>query len=158
MKRFVACAFPFWILAASAGTSFAVPLGFRGGFTLEPDQVHLGIHSVVGEPFAGVSFVPNMEIGFGDDIAVIAFNSELVYTFPKSATSNWGFYAGGGLGINYMDWDSGRRHDKTDTDFGLNALGGMIRSLSNGSRFFLELKLGLIDSPDAKITAGLTFY
>jgi hypothetical protein len=129
--------------------------GLRGGFTFDPDQIHVGAHATFGEFFTNGFFVPNVEIGFGNDATLIAINPELVYRF--SSQSEWGFYAGGGLGINIYNWDDDGHGDGSNTDLGVNILGGARRGLSSGNDLFLELKLGLIDSPDAKITIGVTF-
>ena len=132
--------------------------GFRGwgprvGVTIDPDQIHFGFHLNMGEFAKNVRFQPNFELGFGDDVTVAAINFEASYYF-NGAWEQWTPYAGGGIGVNFTDFDEGG----SDTDLGLNILGGIERSLSSGDRFFLELKLGLADSPDAKVTAGWTFY
>ena len=133
--------------------------GLRGGLTIDPDQVHVGAHVNAGEIFNDGYFLPNVEVGFGDHGTLIALNPELVYRFDRSGRSRWGFYIGGGLGINIYDWDDGPRdyHDDTDTELGLNILGGMSRARRGGGDVFLELKLGVADSPEAKFTVGMTF-
>lgn len=158
MKRILI--FALLAAVASAGAASAeTGWGLRGGITFDPDQVHVGAHLYGGELFTNGFFLPNVEIGFGDDITLIALNPELVYKFTKRSTADWGFYMGTGLGVNFMNHDGGPFHDDvSDTDLGVNFLGGMSRKLSAGNDFFLELKLGAADSPEAKITAGLTFY
>lgn len=133
--------------------------GLRGGLTIDPDQVHVGAHVNAGELFNDGYFLPNVEVGFGDDGTLIALNPELVYRFDQSTRSRWGFYIGGGLGINIYEWDDGPRGDRddTDTELGLNILGGMSRARRGGGDVFLELKLGVADSPEAKLTVGLGF-
>lgn len=133
--------------------------GLRGGLTIDPDQVHVGAHLNGGEIFNDGYFLPNVEIGFGDHGTLIALNPELVYRFDRPSRSRWGFYIGGGPGINIYDWDDGPRdyRDDTDTELGLNILGGMSRARRGGGDVFLELKLGVADSPEAKLTVGLGF-
>lgn len=132
--------------------------GIRGGITFDPDQVHVGAHLYAGEMFPHGYFVPNVEIGFGDNVTVVALNPELVYRFERVRGADWGFYAGGGLGINFYNWDSARVGDDSDTELGLNLLGGAVRPLSGGKELFFEVKLGVADSPDGKLTVGLTFF
>ena len=147
------------IVLAAAQSAAAGYWGLRGGITFDPDQVHVGAHLDAGELFRDGHFVPNVEIGFGDNVTLVALNPELVYRFPQRSNTPWGFYVGGGLGINFISWDDDLpRRDDSDTELGLNLLGGMTRRLSSGNGFFLELKLGVADSPDAKITAGLNFF
>ncbi|MBK9305020.1 MAG: hypothetical protein IPM94_14410 [bacterium] len=133
--------------------------GLRGGLTIDPDQVHVGAHLNGGEVFDDGFFLPNVEVGFGDHGTLIALNPELVYLFDRRTRSRWGFYVGGGLGINIYDGDGGPRgyRDDTDTELGLNILGGMARARRGGGDIFLELKLGMADSPEAKLTVGLGF-
>ena len=158
MKRIFAFAAVLGLFSVSATTAGAA-WGLRGGVTFEPDQVHVGAHLEAGELFTNGVFLPNIEVGFGDDMTLFAFNPELVYRFTTRSNSGWGFYIGAGLGVNFVQWDEDwRGRDESDTDLGLNILGGMSRGLSSGNEFFLELKLGVSDSPDAKITAGLTFF
>ena len=145
--------------AAPAGrTSFRYRgIGPRLGLTMDPDQFHLGAHAEFG-PFAqrGV-FRPNVEIGFGNDITLVAVNLEGAYRF-NADWGAWTPYAGGGLGLNFISWDAPAGVDGSDTDLGFNLLAGVEYDFSTGKRLLLELKLGLADSPDVKITAGLTFF
>ena len=136
-------------------------LGFRGwgprvGLTSGPDQVHVGLHMDYGVFGPRVRFQPNVEVGFGDNLTLAAFNFEAAYRF-RDRWDAWTPYLGGGIGLNWYNYDNGP-YDNSDTDFGMSVLGGIERGLKNGNRFFLEAKLGLADSPDAKFTAGWTFY
>jgi hypothetical protein len=144
-------------ISLATTVTMAAPVGIRYGLTFDPDQFHVGIHSVLAEPFPNIAFTPNLEIGLGDHLTVIAFNAELIYPAERSAYRSWRAYVGGGLGLNHYDWDSERRHDDSRNDIGLNILGGMSRTLRSGNEIFFELKLGLEDSPDVKLTSGFTF-
>lgn len=147
------------LLLAATPTLAQSDWGLRGGLTIDPDQVHVGVHVNAGEIFNDGYFLPNVEVGFGDHGTLIALNPELVYRFDRPSRSRWGFYIGGGLGINIYDWDDGPRdyRDDTDTELGLNILGGMSRARRGGGDVFLELKLGVADSPEAKVTVGIGF-
>lgn len=144
-------------------TSLADPhtdVGFRGwgprlGLTMDPDQFHFGAHLDFGQFARHVRFQPNIEVGLGDDITLIATNFEASYRFREN-WDVWTPYLGGGIGLNYVSVDG--PGDNSNTDVGVNVLGGIERGLSNGDRFFTELKLGVVDSPDAKVTVGWTFY
>ena len=98
MKRIILCLVA--VLVAGAGRADAA-WGLRGGATFDPDQVHLGAHVVGGELFSDGWFIPNIEIGFSDDLTLVALNPELVYKFAKRSRADWGFYIGGGLGLNF---------------------------------------------------------
>ncbi len=163
MRRIVACALVVVTLMPALALAQSENVGFRGwgprvGVTVDPDQVHFGFHFDFGNFSRRVRFQPNFELGLGDDVTVAAINFEAAYRF-RAQWEVWGPYAGGGIGVNILNGDNvGGRGDDSDTEIGLNVLGGIERGLSGGDRFFMELKLGLTDSPDAKVTVGWTFY
>lgn len=136
-------------------------VGFRGwgprvGLSLNPDQVHFGAHLDFGNFARHIRFQPNLELGFGDDVKLFTANAEAAYRF----SSNWDVwtpYLGGGLGANVKSVDS-KGSNSSQTDLGINLLGGIEKGLSGGDRFFIEGKVSLNDVPDAKITVGWTFY
>jgi len=138
--------------------------GFRGwgprvGMTINPDQIHFGAHADFGNFADHVRVQPSLEIGFGDNLTIFAINLDAQYRFA-STWDVWTPYLGGGPGILFVSIDS--KNDKidgtTDTEFGLSAVGGIEKGLANGQRFFLEARLGMIDAPDLKFTAGWTFF
>lgn len=131
--------------------------GPRVGVTMDPDQIHFGAHLDFGNFAEHIRFQPNIEVGIGDDLTIIALNFEAAYRF-QSRWDVWTPYAGGGLGLNFVSFDSEGVEDDSDTDVGFSVLGGIEKGLKNGHRFFLEGKLGLADSPDFKVTAGWTFF
>ena len=133
------------------------PAGFhgwgpRGGVTIDPDQAHVGAHFDLGDLAPRLMLFPNVEIGFGDDVTVLAPMFEVDYRF----TDNWGTwspYLGGGLGPVFA-WSDGRSR----TEVGLTIQGGIARQLSSKPGFmFFEFKVGLIDYPDVKFTIGWNF-
>jgi hypothetical protein len=145
MKRLVLLSIAICLVA---GTASASEFGLRGGLTLEPDQFHIGGHIDLGPVLDPLRIVPNIEIGFGSNNTVIAFNGDLIYDFPDTPWS-----IGGELGMNYVDNDNA----DSSTDFGLSVLGDYRVGLSSGKTLLLEAKLGLIDSPDFKFTVGWGF-
>ena len=135
-------------------------IGFRGwgprlGVSISPDQFHFGAHLDFGNFAQHVRFQPNIEVGVGDDVTLVTVNAEAAYRF-LSRWDVWTPYAGGGLGANFKSFDNG--DTDSETDIGVNVLAGIERGLSRGDRFFLEAKFSLNDAPDAKVTAGWTFY
>ena len=149
--------------AACAGSAAARDgIGFRGwgpriGFTSDPDQLHFGAHADFGQFAEHIRWQPNIEVGVGSDETVLALNFfEAAFRF-LSRWDQWSPYAGGGLGLNVYG-DSGGVLDNSDTELGVNVLGGIERGLADGDRMFLEAKVGLDNSPDLKLTVGWTFY
>ncbi|MFH2051975.1 MAG: hypothetical protein ABIK96_05860 [bacterium] len=136
-------------------------VGFRGwgprvGLSFDPDAVHFGAHLDYGNFAEHVRFQPNFEFGINGDDKLLALNAEAAYRF-QSRWDVWTPYLGGGIGVNIKSHDRGNGDD-SETDLGLNVLGGIEKGLASGDRFFLELKLSLNDQPDVKVTAGWTFY
>lgn len=153
--------------AAALGPTLALAgpdtdVGFRGwgprvGMSIDPDQVHFGAHLDFGQFARHVRFQPNIEMGFGDNVRLIAFNAEAAYRFSSNWDA-WAPYLGGGVGANNRRVDFDHGPDDSETDLGLNVLGGIEKGLSNGDRFFIEAKASLNDVPDLKATVGWTFY
>lgn len=132
--------------------------GPRMGLTLEPDQFHAGVHMDLGYISDHVRVHPNIEVGVGDDLTIVALNlAEAAYRF-SSEWNVWTPYLGGAMSIYIVDRDRRFGNDGSDTEVGLSAIGGIEKGLSGGSRFFVQTRLGLIDSPDLSLTIGWTFY
>jgi hypothetical protein len=129
-----------------AGPAAAQDVGVRGGISVDPDQFYFGAHLETSPLVDRLHFRPNVEVGFGDDITLIAANMEFVYKFPRRGS--WGIYAGGGPALNVS-----ARDDDSNTDAGLNLLVGV----ENSRGLFFEFKFGALDSPDFKFGVGWTF-
>lgn len=137
----------------------ARPVGFHGigprfGFTLNPDQFHVGGHLDLGDVSTNLMMQPNLEIGFGDDLTTIAPSFELDYRF-RSDWGAWTPYLGGGIGPVFYSAKQGG----SASELGLYMQFGIGKGSagSQSGHFFLEGKLGLVDAPDFKATVGWTF-
>lgn len=136
------------LTAISAIPAAAQDAGFRGGISVDPDQFYFGGHLETAPLVDRLHFRPNVEVGFGDDILLIAANMEFVYKFPRRG--DWGLYAGGGPALNIYTFDD---VDDSETEGGLNVLLGV----ETARGLFFEFKVGAIDSPDFKFGVGWTF-
>ena len=136
------------VMAFSAVPAAAQDAGFRGGISVDPDQFYFGGHLETSALVDRLHFRPNVEVGFGDDIMLVAANMEFVYKFERSG--EWGIYAGGGPALNIYSFDD---TDDSETEGGLNLLVGV--ETSRG--LFFEFKLGGVESPDFKFGVGWTF-
>lgn len=134
--------------------------GLRGGWTNwgsdwgDINQFHLGAHYLAGELFPNVEFTPNLEVGFGDGATVWAFQGDLAYQFTELVQKPWGFYGGGSLAFNVVDIDG----FGSETDLGLSLIAGGKYDFSSGRQGMLEIRIGLLDSPDFKLTVGTTLF
>ena len=160
MKRLTA--FAAAALLAVATPAVALPnFGARAGFSSGPDQIHLGTHAEVLELSPGLVFLPSVEVGLGDDQIYWALNGELAWTVDSTEWRGWRPYVGGGLGIfiiNFDRPDAPPDFDDSPTNFGLSVLVGVSKLLNLGHKVFTEVKVGIEDAPDVKLTAGLTFF
>lgn len=133
--------------------------GVRLGASSDPDQVYGGVHFDMGYFARDVRFRPTIEVGIGDDATVVQAFAEAHYIFSKVQV--WKPYVGGGVGLTFIDRDRDKLPpgaDDSDTELGLMAVGGIETGLKSGSRFFLELKIGLgDDDPDFKVGLGWTW-
>ena len=154
--------------AAPTGPSGTTALGWgpHVGLTVDPDQIHLGVHLQVGPPQPGVRFRPAFDLGFGDNVTAIALNFDAVCLL-RTRDPRLMPYLGAGIGANYYDFDRGvsarRRDDRdegdgSDVEPGVNLLGGFDWRLRGGAHFFGEARIGLVDAPDLKLTIGWTFF
>jgi hypothetical protein len=151
MKKLVLLLCGVVVLGMAAQPAVAASnLGAYVGFALDPDDFLIGVRwtNPLGEE--GLYLVPSAEVGFGD-VTMIAGNLDLHYRFKSSSSTK--FYAGGGMTVNYFDFDGG-----SDTEFGGSILGGVLLSaMKSGKVPFIEAKFGLGDVPDAKFIVGLNF-
>jgi hypothetical protein len=123
----------------------------RAGVSVDPDQFYFGGHYETNALADRLRFKPNLEVGIGDDVTLVAVNMEFVYKFPNRG--DWGLYAGGGPAVNIYSFDRGGSDDDTETEGGLNFLIGVEQQRG----LFFEFKVGAIDSPDVKFGVGWTF-
>ncbi len=142
------CLALFGLLSALYATpAMAQPRGgVQGGLSLDPDQIFFGGHVETAPLVDRLRFRPNVDIGLGDDITLIAFNFDFTYAF--TAGRPWNLYAGAGPAVNWIDFDSG-----SNMEGGFNILIGA----RNRDGMFFEMKVGAVDSPDLKFGVGYTF-
>ena len=138
--------------AAAGGGGGAVLRRPRRG-ERRPDQLYFGAHVLTGPIADHVHFRPNVEVGIGNDLTLVAINLEFVYQRPLQS-SRWSLLVGGGPAANVFLYDEGPGHgDDSDVGGGINLLIGV----SHRDGFFAEMKVGLLDSPSIKFGVGFTF-
>lgn len=130
----------------------AQTFGVRAGVSGEPDQFFFGGHVETSPIIEHLTFRPNVEIGVGDHVTLVALNVEFAYWIPIENTA-WSLYFGGGPAANIYSFDNHGRGDGSDVEGGFNILVGV----QHRRGLFTELKVGTIDSPDIKFTVGYVF-
>jgi hypothetical protein len=123
-----------------------VSTGVRVGASANPDQFFFGGHVESKELVENVYFRPNVEVGIGNDLTVIALNFELAYKFPTKQP--WRPYVVAGPALNIID---------TSADTGAHGGFNIGLGVEHRSGLFGEVKVGMIDSPDFKIGFGIRF-
>lgn len=134
----------------TATPAAAQDAGIRGGVSVDPDQFYFGGHLETSPLVDRLYFRPNVEVGIGDDLTLIAANMEFVYKFTNRRA--WNLYAGAGPALNVYMFDD-RGDNDAETDAGFNILIGAESSRG----LFFEFKIGAIDSPDFKFGVGYTW-
>ena len=137
-------------LASSLGADSAYAqssAGVRAGVSVNPDQFYFGGHVQTAPLIDRLRFRPNVEIGVGDNVTLVAFNLEFAYMFPSR--QRWHVYAGAGPALNYLVGSN-----SSDLRGGFNILLG----LEHREGLFVEMKIGAIDSPNLKFGVGYTFH
>ncbi|HYB95731.1 MAG TPA: hypothetical protein VEC39_12200 [Vicinamibacterales bacterium] len=151
MTRWVAgLSFLLGVVLCSATPAAAQDPGIRGGISIDPDQFYFGGHLETAPLVDRLYFRPNVEIGFGDDLTLLAANMEFVYKFTRGRQAN--LYVGAGPALNVYMFDGPGDND-SETEAGFNVLVGVETRRS----LFFEFKLGMIDSPDLKFGVGYTW-
>jgi hypothetical protein len=130
-------------------------VGVRVGASADPDQFYAGGHFETRELAESLRFRPNIEVGVGDDLTLVAINFEFTYRMPPNvprlprSLSMWHLYVGGGPALNVY-----RFPNETRSEGGFNGLIG----LAHTGGLFVEAKVGALKSPNFKFGVGYTFY
>jgi hypothetical protein len=94
--------------------------------------------------------VPSFDIAFGDDAFTIGLHGDLDYRCDVEGSVKP--YVGAGFSYYNYDPDEGDSNSET----GVNILGGVWLNSDSSTPFFVEGKFGLSDSmPDFKVMAGI---
>jgi len=145
---------------ASAGELGIRHLGVRGGVSMNPDQFHGGVFLDAGRLASSLRFQPSFEFGVGNGVRLGAANADVLYPL---AERSWLPYAGAGLGVNFVDVTNGvGEGNGLEIKPVFNVVGGVEWGVSKqGSRaprrYVIEARLGIGDTPDFKIGAGVIF-
>ena len=124
--------------------------GVRAGISGDPDQFFFGGHFETRPLADHITFRPNLEVGIGDDLTLVAINIEFVYSFTTRRSNPWRVYVGAGPAAVIESVHDG---GGTDMGGGFNLLVGA----QHRKGLFGELKVGFADSPQVKFAVGYAF-
>jgi hypothetical protein len=157
--------------AALAAASTEPGLGFRGlgariGF-VDPEgassTVGLGLHLDAGEIARNVRLSPILEYwsvgvdapGVDFDVSDFSIGADVTVDFPLQ-NSRMIPYAGGGLGLHFLDSNIPGADD--DTKIGLNIQGGVRNDVMPNLSVFGELRFNFVeDTNQFKLLGGFTY-
>jgi hypothetical protein len=132
--------------------------GGRLGFSTDPDQITLGAYMGFQEFAPRFRFRPSVDLGFGDDVFSFIVNGDAEYSFPNADIDAIPF-AGAGLALAHYRVDiPGVDNDETNTEIGLNLYGGLEFDLGGYKSAIVELRIGIHELPDIKLTGALGFF
>lgn len=150
---------PLIVLAVAAASLATAPharaqegVGVRAGVSGDPTQFFFGGHVETSPLAERLRFRPNLEIGIGDNRALVSVNVEFAWHFSRGRR-DWSPYAGAGPAVNFIVHDDRPGRDGSDVGGGLNFFVG----LEHAGGLFTELKVGAIDSPSVKFAVGYVF-
>jgi hypothetical protein len=126
-------------------------VGVRAGVSADPAQFYFGGHAAFGPVVDKLWFRPNIEVGVGNNLTLIALNAEFTYWVPLRKDP-WNVYLGGGPAANIFSF-GGVRNRNTDVQPGFN----FVMGIAQRTGLFSEIKIGAIDSPSFKFGIGYTF-
>ena len=144
--------FLMFLVPAVAG-AVDVDFGVRAGLYSDADAGFLG-----GELLTGVTrnwfFNPNLEYVFVDDGSLYTLNLDAHYDL--TTRSPYSLWVGGGPAVIFSDLDC--RFCDSETDIGLNLLGGIGFWNRQAIRPYVQGKVTLSDNTEASIAFGLRFH
>lgn len=144
---------------ALAGGTRLQGWGPRIGLAADPDQAIGGVHWDLGKVHSQLRFVPNVQVGFGDDHTILEGTAPVHWMFDE-LDGAFTPYAGGGLAIAWVDRDDDNNgnDDDSEVELALKATGGLEWRLGKNTDFFVELSLVFGDIHDFQAVSGWTFH
>jgi hypothetical protein len=139
----------FFVIPAIASADLAYRgWGIRAGVGDDPDQGIVGVQWDLGTLTTNLRFVPNFDLGFGDNRNIAGLTLPLHYVFPVNGS--FVPYAGGGAVLAYVD------RDKGDSEFEVAAAltFGIDVIFKSHNKLFFELDVQSGDVNDIKLMFG----
>ncbi len=167
MRRIMLAVLVMLIVSFAVSSAMAQNLGFNGiGGRLSYVKVEdvdggigFGAHANLGEIIQNLVLYPSFEYfkkgESGVDVTFTSINADARYYFPSQGTIDP--FVGGGVAIHFTSVDLGPLGDASETDFGLNLLGGIDIPVSDNLVATAKAKYIISDSNALKITGGITF-
>jgi hypothetical protein len=126
--------------------------GLRGGVSVNPDQIHGGFHTQIGRG-SSLRLRPAVEAGAGNGVLLAAISGDVLWR-PGARR----VFVGAGPGLNFVDVTDGVGEARgVETKVVANVLAGVHFGGRRPGRYLVEARAGFGDTPDFKLTVGVTF-
>lgn len=139
-----------WLLPSSALAGAA--LGPRIGYDFDTDNLVLGAEADLGRVFQNFNFTPSLDFELGDNSVTVLNADFRLYLFNLPETG-LRFY--GSVGPSLVFDSQGEGGD--NTEIGLSLVAGTKIPMKRENRYNLEVRFGVGDVPDLKLTLGILF-
>jgi hypothetical protein len=130
----------------------------RAGLSLEPDQLHAGVHATLGSP-GRLAFRPGLDLGVGNGVVLVSLNGDVLYRFSRQGRIRP--FLGGGPALSLVDVTDGvGESDGVSAELAGHLVGGLQwlpPAGKAGRRYFVETRFGFGDTPEFKATVGIGF-
>ncbi|HSD26002.1 MAG TPA: hypothetical protein VLL75_01805 [Vicinamibacteria bacterium] len=130
----------------------------RAGFSLDPDQFHVGLQAGIGSR-GRFGFRPSLDLGLGNGVLLVSLNGDLLYRFDR--TKRIQPFLGGGPALSLIDVTDGVGESEGLTaELAGHAVAGLHWLPAPGKagrRYLVEARAGFGDTPDFKLTLGIAF-
>ena len=157
---FMTLFFALGLLLGTAGIARAQEIrlngyGLRSGVVLDDDlvQILVGGQADLGLIANSIRFQPLVTIGIGDDALSLFAAAEAHYLFPVRAGAAVEPYAGGGIGVQHIDFDN----DGEDTEVALSIVAGADIPAARYWGYFVEGRFVIADASIFRLEGGLNW-
>ena len=123
----------------------------HGGASIDPDQGFVGIH-YFARLADRLKIHPAADVGFGDDVTLIAIHIDFAQWFELGRSKRWSLYFGGGPAVNIYRFELG-----DDTEFDTEGGFDFVVGFAKRSGPMFEMRVGSSGSPDLRFAVGFTF-
>lgn len=135
------------VSVAAEAQSSALHFGPRIGYNFDAEEFTLGVHFL--KPLTNaIAFYPSVDYFLVDGVTLLGLNADLRYQVPAQ-NLEW-LYLGAGLNLLYASADG-----ESDTDAGLNLIGGFQPAGASRIKPFAEGRLRLGDGSSFAVFGGL---
>jgi hypothetical protein len=133
--------------------------GFQGGFALDPELIHLGVHARLGPIFSKNLYIrPNATFAYGEITKMFGFNLDLLYSLPFAVGARRAVYFGVGPGFNFAE-QTAAGQGVSFSEFHYDSALNLMIGVQHRGGLFTELRTSVYahPAPVLWLTVGYSF-